>query len=459
MNEKTSALITIERILLVVLAATYLFVVAAFAIQTPDWQAPDEPAHYNYVAQVAEKGCCPVIEMGDWDLPLLGELTSTRFHPDKLDVLPQVQYEDHQPPLYYLLASPVYRLSNGDLIAVRLFSVVLGLITVLCSYAAMKTVYPARPYIALAGAAFIALLPQHVHIIASVNNDALAEAVIALTLWQTLRYLRGHRVPLWALGVLLGIGFITKTTTYYLAAIVPLAVVLHHWQSGKRDWRGLLRALAFLLIPALLIGVVWWLRNIGVYGFPDFLGLRRHDAVVVGQLRTADYINQVGLGTYVNQGIRTTLHSFIGQFGWMALPLDDVRILGISIYSFFYALFGFGISGLILGRFIPQPEGASSPPRPMLWVLGVMALLSFLAFGYYNTEFLQLQGRYLFPGLIPIGLGLSYGWAAWWRLLRRLPAIGRYAYSNLLPVGLALVLAFIDMWLLVNVIVPNLSYS
>ncbi len=458
MSEKTSPTMTMERILLVALAATYLFVAAAFAIQTPYWQAPDEPAHYNYVAQVAEKGCCPIIEMGDWDLSFLSELTSSRFHPDKLDALPQVQYEDHQPPLYYLLAAPIYQLSDGNLIAVRLFSVALGLVTVLCAYAAMKTVFPARPYIALAGAAFIALLPQHVHTIASVNNDALAEAVVALTLWQTLRYLRGQHVPLWALSVLLGIGFITKTTAYYLAIIVPLAVILYRWQNDKRDWRGFLRALALLLIPALFIGAVWWLRNISVYGMPDFLGLRRHDAVVIGQLRTADYISQVGLGTYISEVIRTALHSFIGQFGWMALPLDDVRIVGIGIYPFFYALFGLGISGLILARFIPQ-QGDTAPSRSMIWVLGIMALLSFLAFGYYNTEFFQPQGRYLFPGLIPIGLGLSYGWGAWWRFLQRLPVIGRYAQNYLLPVGLIAILAFVDMWSLVNVIVPNLSYS
>ena len=40
--------------------------------------------------------------------------------------LPTIQYEDHQPPLYYLLASLVFQLTNGSLIALRLFSVLIG---------------------------------------------------------------------------------------------------------------------------------------------------------------------------------------------------------------------------------------------------------------------------------------------------------------------------------------------
>ena len=70
------------------------------------WQAPDEPAHYNYVRALAEGGGFPVMEPGDYDQTYLSRLTSEGFPP----ALPvdAVEYEDHQPPLYYLLATPVY---------------------------------------------------------------------------------------------------------------------------------------------------------------------------------------------------------------------------------------------------------------------------------------------------------------------------------------------------------------
>jgi hypothetical protein len=43
-------------------------------------------------------------------------------------------------------------------------------------------------------------------------------------------------------------------------------------------------------------------------------------------------------------------------------------------------------------------------------LLAVVAL-SLLAYGWYNLQFVQHQGRYLFPALIPIAVGFVAGWA------------------------------------------------
>ena len=95
-----------------------------FAFKTPSWQNPDEPAHYNYIAHLATERQLPVLRMGDYDGAYLERLMAERFPPD-LSIEP-VRYESHQPPLYYLLAVPIYWLSQGLPLALRLFSVVLG---------------------------------------------------------------------------------------------------------------------------------------------------------------------------------------------------------------------------------------------------------------------------------------------------------------------------------------------
>jgi hypothetical protein len=59
---------------LFILIVIYGIVAGLFAVRTPPWQAPDEPAHYNYVAQVANNGCCPTIEVGDWNSAYLEQL-------------------------------------------------------------------------------------------------------------------------------------------------------------------------------------------------------------------------------------------------------------------------------------------------------------------------------------------------------------------------------------------------
>jgi hypothetical protein len=64
---------------LFVLLAAYAVLAVLFAVRTPAWQAPDEPAHYNYVRQAAGGVWLPVIELGDWDSAALEQLKAQRF--------------------------------------------------------------------------------------------------------------------------------------------------------------------------------------------------------------------------------------------------------------------------------------------------------------------------------------------------------------------------------------------
>lgn len=428
-----------ERAALVALLLAYLLLAAAFAALTPAWQNPDEPAHYNYVAQVARAGCCPVIEPGDWSSAYLDELKAARFAPERLALLDTIQYEDHQPPLYYLLAAPVYQLSGGSPLALRLFSALLGAGVVLCAYLVVRAMLPERPAVALGAAALVAFLPQHLAMTAAINNDALAELLIGAGLLLAVLHVKGARVPAWALGVVAGLIFITKASGYPAAAVLLLAVVLRHGRAA-------LPHMAAFLIPALALGALWWLRNLGVYGVPDFLGLAAHDRVVVGQPRTADAIADVGLGRHLVSGLQTTFNSFWGQFGWMALPLQG------WMYLLFQAVTLAGLAGLAVGRWaLPRPE--PPPGQRQAWLLlGLVMALGLLAFAYYNTEFIQFQGRYLYPALIPFALLLALGvdnLGCW--------LLPRFAPARWLAPALFALLALLNAYLLVFVIRPLLA--
>src|ERR1700738_4195072 len=96
-------------VLLALIVLAFLIIGALYATKTPAWEVPDEPAHYNYVAQVALNGCCPTLQLGDWDNDYLNAIKAAKFSPASLNGrLSTIRYEDHQPPLYYLLAAPVY---------------------------------------------------------------------------------------------------------------------------------------------------------------------------------------------------------------------------------------------------------------------------------------------------------------------------------------------------------------
>ena len=439
----------VERALLGLILALYLALAALYALRTPAWQTPDEPAHYNYVRQIAEDGRLPVLKMGDWQQAYQEELKASGFQPSKLGRLETIQYEDHQPPLYYVLQAPIYALTGGDLRALRLFSALLGLGVVWGAWAVARRVFPRRPVLALTAAGFVAFLPQHLAVLGSVNNDALAELLTALTLLAALAYVRGERVPQWTLGVLVGLAFLTKSTVYFLAGVAGLAVLWRAY-AERWAWRRTLGALARLATPALLLGALWWGRNVYVYGGADVLGLQRHNAITVGQLRTADYIRDALGGStraYAENLLTTTFHSFWGQFGWMALPMPD------AIYRALWAatlIVGAGALGMAWRARWPRTLTAAQRGAALLfaWTLGAV-LVQFL---YYNAEFVQFQGRYLYPALIPLAVGWALGWCGLAIPLER----ARPIWGLLLPLGVVVGQALLAWYALETYIVPNL---
>ncbi len=560
----------LEYLILAAILGGYLLVAGLYALQTAPWQAPDEPAHYNYIAQIVAVGCCPVIEMGDWDQTYLDQLKSNKFDPTLTADLPTIQYEDHQPPLYYLLAGAAYRFTNGSLLAVRLFSVMLGAGVVLCAYALGRVMLPRRRGVALAGAALVAFIPQHVAILASVNNDALALLLVAATLLLCAVYLSqrgeaatyrrvkalfstglivilfGGTLGAWngwhtgvlilvgvalvllvtltgragqqasyhiMLGTLLGLAFVTKATAYFLVAVVALAVILRPiviaaqtpigkgagvalkvaaalskldipqtnatarnpprrlgWRFGwgllrnareayapifRRHTRRIVRGLVLVLSVGVAFGGLWWARNLMTYGFPDILGLVAHDAVVVGQLRTAEQIEQVGWAGYWQGAIQTTFNSFWGQLGWMALPLPA------NWYPIIGGMVAVAGAGLVvdIARARRQKLALPSARQVIIGVLlGLTGIAALAQYTYYNLTFYQVQGRYLFVALVPFALLIAAGFDGWRRLITdavQYPFVARYA-PYAVPLGVAVAFGAMNLWLL-RFVVPVLA--
>ncbi len=465
-SSKNSVLSTQYSVLILILVG-YFIVGGLFAIKTPAWQAPDEPAHYNYILQVASNGCCPKIEPGDWDSVYLDQLKAAKFAPHLLAKLPTVQYEDHQPPLYYLLEAPVFTLTNGSLIALRLLSLVMGAGIVLCAYGLVRVFLPEKPQVALGTAALVAFLPQHLAGLASVSNDALSNLLIAATLLGTVLYLKGEpSIKEWHLGLLVGLGLLTKVSTLFLIGFVPLAIVVRWWMDYEPQVTGntlramakqVLPLLAAFFIPAIVLGGIWWIHSIQTYGFPDLFGLRQHDKVVTGQPRTAELIAQIGFVGYLRTALQTTFNSFWGQFGWMGVPMPN------WIYMVLLALMAVAGSGLVINAQNADAREGHRPSltdaneivtRRVIWTFIQLAiLLAVLEYIYYNTVFLQFQGRYMFTGLIPFALVIVLGIDAWrvW-LSRRLTVL-----SPLLTVVPFALFALLDLYLLWRVIVPALA--
>ncbi|MGH2592881.1 MAG: glycosyltransferase family 39 protein [Anaerolineae bacterium] len=434
----------------------YLAIAVQYAARTPAWQVPDEPAHYNYVRAIVENRALPVLNFGDYDQAFNQQFTNPANTPDL--PIDRLRYEFHQPPLYYLLAAPMYALTGGDLFALRFVSVALGGVLIVVAFLIVREITPDRPELALGTAAFVAFVPQHVAMLAGVNNDSLAELLLALILLQTFRVLRkgtqGNSGELLALGVVLGLGLVTKTTDYLAVPIVFVALLFSAYRLSpiaNRAARIANRPSIFILhpssfipvvAPALILGALWWLRNLGAYGGFDILGLARHNAVVAGQPLTSDWITGMGFGPFLVSALTTTFHSFWGQFGWMGVPMPEWVYLGLGALS---------IAAVVGWLWTLRTNQATHKPTTYFAILLLLLVLfSFAAYLWYNLTFVQHQGRYLFPALIPLGLVFSIGIDRWSRLLPR--PIGLAAY-----IGVFAVLAALDMVALYRFVIPSLT--
>lgn len=420
--------------LLVLIVAVYCALSALYAVQTPRWQTPDEPAHFNYVKYVAENARLPVLQVGDFPAQYLEEIKAARFPPQMS--IDSIRYESHQPPLYYALAAIVYRLSAGlgfagQFLALRWFSVLLGAALLVVIYRLVREVFPEDPFVPLAATALVACVPMHLALTAAINNDTLAELLLALVLWQSVRVLRDGLSTRRAIGigVLLGLAGLTKTTVYLPLAVAALPAMWAHAQGGLR---ARLRYLLALAAPALLLVTPWMVRNAVVYGGLDVLAWQRHELVAAGQMRTAERLAQIGPLRLAQEFALTTFHSFWAQFGWMGVPVDQRIYLGLALFC------GLLIVGFLVFMWRARSGALTVSPfqRRALWLLTAATGLAIATFLGYNLGFLQPQGRYLFPALGPLALaaGLSLR-----ELLR--PRTARCVAGALLVLGMVL-LAF-----------------
>ncbi len=413
----------LRHVILLIILIFYAFLGVLFAAKTPAWQAPDEPAHYNYVRFVATTGGFPELRMGDYPHEYLEEIKSRKFPPD-LSIDP-IRYEFHQPPLYYALLAPVYKLTGGALLPLRLASVLMGAGVVLLAYAVARRVCPRKAQVALGTAAFVAFLPQHLAGVAQVGNDVLGELLFAAVLYILAGWVleaRGSgetwRIPgkvSLALGALLGLILVTKTTAYIA---IPLAggVLLWRWWQERPTARQIVVQALLVILPAALIAFPWYARDLAIYGWPDFLGLIRHDQIVVGQTRTGDFLATVGWDAYMRRAVEFTFKSFWGVFGWLGVFMDSRVYFALAVLS------GVAVGGLVLrimycvlrGR-EPQASCENYAPRTTHYALRLFAisvLFTFLTYAWYNTQFVQHQGRYLFTALIPFAIAFTLGWEA-----------------------------------------------
>ncbi len=453
---------------LVAILVSYVWLASQFARLTPLWQAPDEPAHFNYVARVAATPLDPPeIEDGDYPFAYLEMLKALRFPPGR--PIHALTYEDHQPPLYYYLAAAAYRLADekiaSRLRSVRLVSVLFGGFLVCLGWWFAHRSWPGPAWLPLATAGFVAFLPMQLAGTAAANNDALANVVAAAALcWALERgaHGAGGRWGAALSGVLLGVALLTKLTIVAPAAALVASGEIVAWRRHRTSQSSPLRTVSTAALAAGMVSSPWLVRNARLYGLADLLALQRHDSVVLGQPRTGDWIASHGVGAWLQRLVVFTFDSFWGVFGWMGEFLDGRVYRGLALVTLIAGL------GLVAGAWQARRGARTLTDRERLTfgLCGVAIVAVGVAFLGYNVRLVQHQGRYFFGALVPIAflfaLGLGQVGRGLSLLLAHLPpasSAGRRldCLAASLPLGFVILLAILSWISLHAYIVPHLA--
>lgn len=246
----------------------------AYVLVIPPWQTPDEPSHFAYVRFVAQNHCLPAFER----IPVGEEILASMPHfdfwtlryqalgPPLSDEGTEFRIASRHPPLYYLLGTFLLLPFKGEesicqLYLLRLISVLMGALTVMVAFRATKMLFPGDPVLPLTVSAFIAFLPMHSFMSASVNNDNLAELIGSLLIYSLLRIIRDGISSLKGLGltILLVAGYFTKRTTFFAIPLVVMTVPVYLWTRTfgiRESWLTAQRWLRGLLSKARDVGTV-----------------------------------------------------------------------------------------------------------------------------------------------------------------------------------------------------------
>ncbi|MFN7171632.1 MAG: ArnT family glycosyltransferase [Fimbriimonadaceae bacterium] len=351
----------------------------------PDYGAPDERQHANYVQHILDGEGVPVFQPGSPDL--------------------YETYQAHQPPLYYFLTAAFANIVGVDSVQELAGSRLRWLNALLAALTTAGIFFglfwgTRNAWTGLAGAAATSLLPMFLALHGAVSNDPLLIAICTWTLALTVKAVReGWSVPLAiAIGSLAGLGSLTKTSAI---ALVPVILLAFWISSSKLNWK----VVAATVAPYLVLSVPWWARNQNLYGDP--LAVGAFNEAFAGSPKAQVFIQELGHMDYWFGWVGWwTTRSFLGVFGYMDIFLPD------AVYRIFAVLAIVALAVWGFRMFKGTAAGIDAETQRTHLLYGVFLLIIILLFIRFNSEYFQGQARYLYPAIASIALifGTALSW-------------------------------------------------
>jgi 4-amino-4-deoxy-L-arabinose transferase-like glycosyltransferase len=420
----------------IALMIAYVGKEAISVVLFPPFTGHDEVAHYSYLRTVAIGHRIPELNKDRLppDLyqycwytlawrPCYPANEEYRANPPQVAIYDDgnvypvgMQYAANHPPLYYILMTPVYWLTDREspafqVYVIRALTIPFGMLTVLLAFLTVRQIFPGDRFLAITVPAFVAWHPQVSYEAAMLNNDILCIALYSLILFELAYGMRhGFTTKLSAaIGVSLGLALLSKSTASTAIAIIAIAMI------GSVGWRNYRLWLLQGLIAGSLAAVIsapWYLYLYRTYG--NFSGLPQ-----LKELQRAwnepngNFWNLLFNAKFVAHRWEETW----GEFGWRLIHVNNT-VLWIIAIPFAAALVGCFLypRKAVIKRTVPRGSFVSDSifvlARWQAWSVGLMAItfgVAYLAIVQFGTEFSLTQARYYFPAINALALWLMIG--------------------------------------------------
>lgn len=386
-----------ERRWLWVIFSLYFLLAVGYSLLMPLWEAPDEGAHFHLAWRIVRK---------------------KEYAPE------EINYEAVQPRPYYYFASVIVRAMDQinprlsdyyfphefkfnirvpkprfdwnhenyrfllGVYMLRWINILFGGFALWLNWKTFCLITPDKPTLRLSALALMALTPQYLHIMSSVNNDVWGTVAGALLFYLGIKILKGAAVWLSLFSIILALvlPLTTKLTVLPVSAAL-LIIIGMKWYFSLQKKRWLLLAAALILLGGTII----------YFFFPESIqtaaneitwrlfGLRKRGI-------TVEYLEVIS-----NQIIQT----YWGKVGWLAVGLPN------WIFNLMTAL-GFIGAAIHIQKLI---KSRTKEPQFTLWAgTWVIALFTILAVARNGLTTGATQGRLLFPVIGAISLLMISGW-------------------------------------------------
>jgi hypothetical protein len=382
---------------LILIFALYFLLAVGYSLLMPLWEAPDEPAHYQlawHLAHYGEYASQEVIYeanqprafyvLGSWIISALDKVDPklTRYIRPK-----EYIFNIRKPERRFEWTDQNYRFIWGAYI-LRWVNIAFGGIALWLNWKTFRLIAPNHPALCLAASALAALTPQYLHIMSSVNNDALGTLAGALLFYLGIQFLVHQTTLLGLFSIILAIllPLFTKLTVLPVSAAL-LLILASKWLFGfpKKGW---------LLYSGLLV-----LLGAGTFYllFPETIQSAFHEI----QWRLFSLRKNALTEKYIKAVSSQIVWTYWGKVGWLAvgLPLWVIQLLT-----------GLGVTGMILHVYSLirlRVRGLQLSLWTAVWLVAVFTLLAVFRNGL--TTF-ATQGRLLFPAIGALSLLMVAGW-------------------------------------------------